>query len=84
MIAIQNVEEELGQPLVNLLALNKNVLILIHFVLVSLIVKSVNVFVLWPTDICVFSHSLLSNHCLFKYLCSKNLISINTYQFAFA
>ena len=45
-IAIQNAEEELAQPLVNLLALNKNVLILIHFVLVSLIVKSVNVFVL--------------------------------------
>merc|ERR1711935_1274562 len=46
MIAIQNVEEELAQPLVNLLALNKNVLILIHFVHVSLIVKSVNVYVL--------------------------------------
>ena len=45
-IVIQNAEEELGQPLVNLLALNKNVLILIHFVLVTLTVKSVNVFVL--------------------------------------
>ena len=45
-IAIQNAEEELVQPLVNLLALNKNVLILIHFVLVTLTVKSVNVFVL--------------------------------------
>ena len=93
-IVIQNAEEQLSQHLspsvklltaLNLLVLNKNVLVLI-FVSVNLTVNLVDVFVLVDSeisalvecDICCLGHSLLHTNYLFKYLCSNYLISINT------
>ena len=61
-IVIQNAEEELAQPLVNLLALHKNVLILIHYVVVILTVKLMTVFVL------VHRQNIMIYSC---YICDK-------------
>ena len=66
-IVIQNAEEELAQPLVNLLALHKNVLILIHYVVVILTVKLMTVFVL------VHRQNILIYSC---YICGEHALSM--------
>ena len=66
-IVIQNAEEELAQLLVNLLALHKNVLILIHYVVVILTVKLMTVFVL------VHRQNIMIYSC---YICGKQPLFI--------
>ena len=71
-IVIQNAEEELAQPLVNLLALHKNVLILTHFVVVILTVKLMTVFVLvHRQNIMIFISALAE-----CYICTKQPLFI--------